>query len=166
MKFIISGLVGLCVLGFANLTFAQSKPPLKFRVMPLMMFDGDDATNFKQCLFRELRKIPEVVVVEDRKSYNRFILDIMIMRALNKGGTAVGYVASAGIYVPINAEFVTPMISDKSDRPIVEMYLAKSVVVEATYIRIDPSYESMCKDLVATFETKHVEPLRQIWQSQ
>jgi hypothetical protein len=144
-----------------SLSLAQStadKSQLKVYVRPVIAFDNPEQAVFKQRLFRELRKIPEVIVVEGEKQRADTELYVTIVRTENTAGYKTGYVAAVAEFDPLDVSQLEPL--PPSDAPLVALLSNVGFLVNVAVTR-DTSITSLCRSIVAHWETDIVEPRRQ-----
>jgi hypothetical protein len=140
----------------------------KVRVLVTLTMNDANESVFKQCLFRELRKIPEITVVEDKKDYNTYELRIVTVPSTAVAGYLLGFASSLVIDVPIDPTFANGILADIQNldaRSFALSYFSSASFYEAQYVLIDQSLDSLCKRIVAEFDTHELEQLRQSRQS-
>jgi hypothetical protein len=142
----------------------QADPPaLKLRVKPVIDMGGPEESTFKQCFYRELQRISDVTVVEDNSRYNRFEIQLAILRIEAQGGASFGYAAAINILMPINTSMLE-VIVDKDFRQGVVAMLSDARIVETQWVMTDSKLDSLCKRIAAKFDTDNVEKVRRLIQ--
>ena len=136
---------------------------LKLRVKPVIDMDGPEESTFKQCFYRELQRISEVTVVHDNSQYNRFEIQLAILRIEAQGGASFGYAAAINILMPINTSMLEVIVDSDFRQGVVAM-LSDARIVETQLVMTDSKLESLCKRIAAKFDTDNVEKVRRFMQ--
>jgi hypothetical protein len=135
-----------------------------FRVRPNVALNNPEQSNVRQCIFRELRKIPEVIVVQDSNQPNRFELNVEIIESQTNSGLKFGYAAAVTVESPINREWLKTVLREGVDKDNIALALSMAVFSDKEYVIVDPDLMSLCRRVVADFDTGQVEPMRQAAQ--
>jgi hypothetical protein len=136
---------------------------LKLRVKPVIDMDGPEGSTFKQCFYRELQQISEVTVVQDSSQYNRFEIQLAILRIEAQGGASIGYAAAINILMPINTSMLE-VIVDRDFRQGVAAMLSNASIVESQWVMTDSKLDSLCQRIAAKFDADNVEKVRRLVQ--
>lgn len=136
----------------------------QFRVRPFVSLQTAEQSTIKQCVFRELRKIPEVIVVEDDSKANRFQISVAIVTNETTNGTRFGYSAAVVVYTPIGKEFIQGLLRDDLNKDFFAEGLSAARFTDDMYVITDSDLSSLCRRVVAKFDTEQVERIRQAAQ--
>jgi hypothetical protein len=169
-----------------SLALAQDK----VRVRPVVTTNIPEQAVFKQCLFRELRKIPEVTVVSDAQQHVDAELRALIIEPETKGGVKLGYAAAIAEFDPLDVSWLESTLTPygvplslvmSGNDPLYEAHKAEMPTKENSpdllptllsdtgslahmWLITDNSLTSLCRRIVADFDTESVEPARQASQ--
>jgi len=181
---VISWLIFSLLLGWSPPSDAAEgsfRISLNLQVTPTTMQD-----QLLSCLRRELRSIPDVSLVEDNTEW---IMRVLVLETQNKASGPLELIASVVLgkrYEPLwtvedrverqlNQKLVAkaslePWMTDPSLREVlrdIDQSLAserdffKPVILDGHTLFSDSDLHSLCRRLVASVDTKHLEPLRQ-----
>jgi hypothetical protein len=174
----------LMMLVFSALpTYAQTAmTPYTPRVR-VEVYADNLAGKIQACLTQELRRLPGVTVVETEPEW---IIDVIGFKPQNGAGTVLGYALSVVVLESLDLEQFDPEPSDPNPfdhqrlirfigtrdaaRPVTHTEEPSSVTLnELKDHRLAVgslgNLKRLCKEVVADFDTRHLEPMRQLLQS-
>jgi hypothetical protein len=166
-------LVFLLVVSVSTSAFGETKPnnaspsnpSVRFRTKIEITMDGPNEVVFKQCIFREMRKIPEVIVVEDDTAYNDYEVHIVVIEDKTRAGYDLGYSSSIEFLSPLNLATYQSFWKDSDYADMANKLLSGAVFPAGQFVMTDYSLDGICKRIVAEFDTQSVELMRQIYQN-
>ena len=142
---------------------ARSSPMFSVRVLVDISYKGTSVNIFKQCLYRELRKIPEVTVVENNDAYNDYELSVVMVDSI-AGGRQNGYAAAIEVISVVDPTTLDSFIEDDTRKKVARALLQHAGFPAGLWVETSPTLDAMCKDIAATFDTGPIEEDRQARQ--
>jgi hypothetical protein len=135
----------------------------KVRVRVFISMEDVNKAQFKQCLFRELRKIPEVTVVEDEKELNDFELHVVITDTGTASGYHTGFASALYVDTPLDTSVLDSIFhaAGQEKKDFAHMAFSGASFAEGLYVLVGPTAENLCKRIAAEFDTGAIEQARQ-----
>ena len=164
-------LIGLAITPADSQPKKTSKPTtkaetaFKIRVRVFLTFKGPEESILKQCLYRELRNIPEVMIVEDNNELNRFEIHMVVVDTQSQANFKTGYASATAVLSPANLPFLNSVLQDEKDKSLIAAMLGGAGTLDGLEVMTGPTLTSICKTIGASFDTQNVEPLRQFMQT-
>jgi hypothetical protein len=126
----------------------------------------DLKSRIESYLKRELRQLPGVTVVETAPDW---IIRVVGIQTNNKAKSVTGYALSYVVLAPFNNKFLPDVLEaqlSEAQNRLAEKYLASLHSVLDQQLLVGPLDElkQTCEELVAEFDTEHLEPMRQMYQ--
>jgi len=155
---------------------AQAKKPtkpapaaeatFKVRVRAFISIDDVHKAQFKQCLFRELRRIPEVTVVEDENEANDYELHVVITDTGTASGYHTGFASAIYVNSPLNPSLLDSIFQDADEarKKFAHTLVSGASYSEGLYVLVGPTVDNLCKRIAAEFDTGPLEQSRQLRQ--
>ncbi len=144
--------------------FAQKTQSFSGRVGVYVSANENIKGEIESYISRELRSLGDIIVTD---SNPRWILNIVAMELLTKGGYKSGVVLSVIILEPFDNGLVKTLLVDKTDRQMCVLLTSNLYYYpKGHWLRVGApgDLRNLCNGIVADFDTEYLKPARNLWQ--
>lgn len=142
---------------------AQELQPFSGRVSVSVSANDDIKGKIESYISRELRSLGDIVVTDDNP---RWILSIVALESTTKSGYKSGIEISVVILEPFDNSLVISQVNEKS-KEFVSTMTSGLHSFSGQWLRVGAPEDlrSICNGIVADFDSQHIKPARDFWQS-
>jgi hypothetical protein len=139
------------------------------------------ADKIQSCLTQELQQLSGVTIVESEPEW---IIDVIGFQSFNRARRVIGYALSVVILTALDVEpldelFDSEPFIEEGPRPVLRRIAARPISPEAgappetlqdlkdhrLAVGSLPELKKLCKEIATDFDTRHLEPMRQLLQA-